>query len=280
MNYVDTHHHLVLRERLGYAWIDDIAALAGRNFTLGDYKLDASGRIDDAYYMETGVDDADYKAEARLVAQLIAQGRFLGQIASCRLTDPTCADWFEECAELGVRAFRQILHVVPDDFSDDPLFRANLGLLERLGLPFELCLRADQLWIGANLAKAFPNMRFIINHCGNPDVASNGFAPWARNLAEFKQLETVSIKLSGITANASASQQTDEFLFPYMRCVIDTFGPKRVVWGSDWPVCNTGMGMPNWVAMCDRFLSTYPDNEADDIARTNALCIYGSAKVD
>ena len=67
MNYVDTHHHLVLRERLGYAWIDDIAALAGRNFTLGDYKLDASGRIDDAYYMETGVDDADYKAEARLV---------------------------------------------------------------------------------------------------------------------------------------------------------------------------------------------------------------------
>lgn len=277
MTYVDTHHHLILRDRLGYAWTSGIAELESRNFTLDDYAADTSGRVAQSFFMETGVDDADYKEEARFIAGQIDQGRFAGQIASCRLAERDFEAWLDECGGLGVRAFRQILHVVPDTVSDGPMFRANLALMGRRDYPFELCLRADQLRIGVELAQANPSMRFILNHCGNPDIASGGFDAWANALARFKGLETVAIKLSGITANARQDQQSDAVMFPYMRRVIDIFGPERVVWGSDWPVCNTGMGLPSWIATCDRFLSAYSPSEAADIRMNNALRLYGGA---
>ena len=117
MDFIDTHLHLIYRGELGYGWTAGIPALAEGDFTLEDYAGLAQGRgIAGALFMEAGVDDGDFQAEARLIAGLVGRHGLLGQIAACRPEDDAGFDaWLDECAGLHVKGFRRILHVMPDE---------------------------------------------------------------------------------------------------------------------------------------------------------------------
>lgn len=156
MQFIDTHQHLIYRDRCGYGWTQDIPALATGDFTTADYAALTAGKgVSGSVFMETGVDDGDYQTEARFVAGLIGQGGMLGQIASCRPeTDAGFDAWLAECAGLQVKGFRRILHVVPDDVSQSAVFRRNLRKIGQAGLAFDLCFLARQLPIAADLARA------------------------------------------------------------------------------------------------------------------------------
>jgi predicted TIM-barrel fold metal-dependent hydrolase len=273
---IDTHRHLILRDRFGYAWADAEPVLAGRSFTPADFaEASADAVFAGAIYMEAGVDDADYRSETRHIAERVRDGEFLAQIASCRPEEEGIGGWLDECATLGVAGFRRILHVSPDDLCDTPLFLENLREIGRRGFTFDLCIRANQHWIGAALLRACPDQQFILDHCGNPDVAGDGYAAWSHSLAMLADYPNLAIKLSGITANARPDQQTAAHLEPFLYRVLELFGPHRILWGSDWPVCDLGMGAARWIALTQAFLATLSADEATAIARGNARGIYG-----
>jgi predicted TIM-barrel fold metal-dependent hydrolase len=273
---IDTHRHLILRDRFGYAWADAQPVLAGRSFTPADFIAASGGTgIAGALHMEAAVDDGDYKAEARHVAERIADGEFLAQVASCRPEEEGLGDWLDECAALGVTGFRRILHVAPDDLSDTPLFLANLREIGRRGYTFDLCLRADQHWIAAALLRACPDQLFILDHCGNPDIAGDGISAWSHSLGMLSEYPNLAIKLSGITANARPDQQDAAHLNPCLYRVLELFGAHRMLWGSDWPVCDLGMGAARWIELTRAFLSTLSEDEAAAIAQGNARAMYG-----
>ncbi|NMM43640.1 amidohydrolase family protein [Rhodospirillaceae bacterium KN72] len=272
---IDTHQHLILRDRFGYAWADTIPALSGRQFAPEDFdSATADCSIVGAVYMEAGVDDPDYRAEARHVARWVRSGRYLGQIASCRPEKPDLADWLDECASLGVIGFRRILHVMPDSLSQTETFLAGLREIGRRGYTFDLCVRADQHGIAANLLRACPDQQFVLDHCGNPDIADDAIEPWCQSLSALATFPHLAIKLSGITANARADQQETAHLSPYLDRVLDLFGANRVVWGSDWPVCTLGMGVARWISVSLDYLSTLSTAEREAIAATNAVRVY------
>ena len=119
MAFIDTHLHLIWRDRFGYAWTEGSPALASGDFTLEDAVALGGDRVAGRIFMEVGVDEADYQPEARYVATLIGQQGLLGQIASCRPEEEAGFDaWIEECEGLGVVGFRRILHVVDDGMSE------------------------------------------------------------------------------------------------------------------------------------------------------------------
>lgn len=275
---VDTHQHLILRDLFAYDWADAIPALAGRSFRLDDFTNaaapTAAAPITATVFMEAGVNDAFYKAEARHVAGLIHAGRIAAQVASCRPEQPDLSDWLDECADLGVVGFRRILHVVPDAVSEQPQFRAGLREIGHRGFSFDLCLRADQHGIGIDLLQACPEVQFILNHCGNPDIAADAYAGWSASMAQLAEFPNLAVKLSGITVNARPDQQTLDALRPYMDRVVSLFGPDRIVWGSDWPVCNLGMGPAQWIATTQAYLQTLSTAEAVAIASGNAQRLY------
>ena len=277
MQLIDTHQHLILRSRLGYAWADAIPALAGHEFTPDDYaQLTRDSGVIGTVFMETGVDDADYKDEARLIAGLVGQRGMLGQIASCRPeTDAGFDDWLEECAALKVVGFRRILHVVDDAISRKPAFRRNLRKIGARGLPFDICMLARQLDLAEDLARACDDQILVLDHCANPDIASDGFEPWAASLQRLAQFAHLRIKLSGITVNARPEQRTIAALRPYVDHVLATFGPARMVWGGDWPVCNLGSGLPGWISLTHALLSDLSADERGLIGHQNAREIYG-----
>lgn len=279
MGLIDTHQHLILRETIGYAWADALPALAGRDFTREDYAALASG-VTATVFMETGVNDDDYKTEARLVGAMVGTAvggiPMLGQIASIRPEeDAGFEDWLDEGRALGVVGYRRILHESADELSQGATFRRNLRRIGARGLPFDLCFLARQLPVAEALLAACPDQQFVLDHCGVPDIKGGGFDPWAAGMRRLAQMPHLMVKLSGITAYCAPGQATLEAVAPYVRHVLDVFGPERMLWGGDWPVVDLGAGLPGWIGMTETLLSGLTPEERAAIGSGNARKVYG-----
>ncbi len=279
MDLIDTHQHLILRDRLGYGWTAGFPALAG-DFTRADYASLAQG-VTATIFMETGVDDADYQAEARLVAGMVGTSvggvAMLGQIASIRPeVDEGFDAWLEEAATLGTVGFRRILHVVPDEVSGAETFRKNLRKIGRAGYPFDLNLLSRQLLpVGVPLLEACPDQTVVLDHCGVPDVAAGDWEVWRAGIDRLAVFPNLVVKLSGITAYAAPGTATTALLRPYVDHLLTAFGPDRMLWGSDWPVVNLGVGLPEWIAMTGELLAGLSEGERAAIEAGTARRVYG-----
>lgn len=277
MDFIDTHQHLIYRDRVGYSWTRDKPALAQGDFNQTDYDdltrgLGIAGKV----FMEVGVDDADYQTEARFIAGLVGTHGLLGQIASIRPEfDAGFDDWLEEGRDLKVVGFRRILHEVPDDVSQTPTFRRNLRKIGAAGLPFDINFLARQLPIAEALVQACPDQVFVLDHCGVPDIAGGAYAPWAEGISAMAQLPQVVVKLSGIAAYCAPGTAGVATLQPYVDHLLATFGPERMLWGSDWPVVNLGMPLPDWIAATRVLISGLSADEQFAIAQGTARRVYG-----
>src|SRR5205085_1325444 len=119
----------------------------------------------------------------------------------------------------------------------DKKFIRGVRLLGERGLSFDLCLRPGELLDGARLIGACPDTRFILDHCGNADVQAKDHSRWQKDLAAVAGHKNVVGKVSGIVASAQPGRWTPDDLAPIIRHTLEVFGPDRVMFGGDWPVC-------------------------------------------
>lgn len=271
----DTHLHLIDRTRLSYPWLSGLPAL-NRDWDFASYGIAAARLgITDVLHMEVDVAEADIGAETAWVAEMMAQpGSILrGAISSARPESAGFADWLERVDRRVVKGVRRVLHVVDDGVSQAPLFRENIRRLGVAGLPFDICMLQRQLPLAAELVDACPGTVFILDHCGVPDIAGDGFADWAARISELARRPNLNIKLSGITAYGPADWNA-ETLRPYARHVIESFGPARVVWGSDSPVCTLQSSLPEWVGLTHLLLADYSAEDRAAILQGNARRLW------
>jgi predicted TIM-barrel fold metal-dependent hydrolase len=278
---LDTHQHLIYPDPLEYGWTAALPALAGRAFTVEDYQALTRGLgVAGTIFMEAGVDHDDHHAETEMVAKRAREpgSGILGIISSIRPENAQgFDDWVEAGRELGVVGYRRMLHVEPDDLSRTDTFRANLRKFGPLGLPFDMVLFARQLGIGLELARACPDTKLVLDHCGNPDIAAgpSAVAPWRAGLEALAAMPNVVIKLSGVYANVAPGTANLETVRPYVEQVIETFGPDRCLWGSDWPVVDTkGGDLPDWIAAFRAILAGYSEDEQAAMAYGTAERVY------
>ena len=278
ISLLDTHQHLVYREKASYGWTKDIPPLAEGNFTLDDYKTLTEGLgIGGTLFMETGVDDPDYQQETRFVKSLAdnSDNGMIGLISSIRPeSDEAFETWLEETIEMGVVGYRRILHVMPDDTSQSDIFRKNVRKIGVSGKTFDICFLPGQLPIACKLAKACENTKLILNHCGVPDIAGDGLDPWRQDIKALAQIPNVICKLSGLMAYCAPGTSSLETIEPYVDHVLNCFGPNRMVWGSDWPVVNLAKGLPEWIAVTRKILDKLSADEASSIAYGTAQIVY------
>jgi predicted TIM-barrel fold metal-dependent hydrolase len=276
LDFIDTHQHLIYRDAIGYGWVETHSTLANGRYTLADYDaLTKDKGIIGTLFMEADADEAEYQNEARFLADMIG-GRLLGQVASCRPeTDDGFDAWLEEAPDLGIKGYRRILHESPDDLSRAKTFRRNLRKIGAKGLPFDLCFRGRQLGVAEELLRACDDQVFVLDHCGVPDIAGGGFAPWAASMRRLAAFPNLNCKLSGITAYCAKGKDETGDLAPWVAHVLECFGAGRIVWGSDWPVANLGVGLPKWIDQSRTLLAALSPDEADAIAQGNARRIYG-----
>ena len=270
---IDTHLHLIYQDRLRYSWIADVPKLQ-RDFPLQEYLAEATGLgIEAAIHMEVDVDAEDQEAETAFVTGLGAP--VIAAIASCRPESAGFAAALDRIAgNPTVRGLRRILHQSPDELSLASIFAENLRRLARHGLSFDLCVLGRQLPIAIRLARACPEVRFVLDHCGVPDIAAQALDPWRYGITQLAALPNVACKISGVVAYAGADWTTAD-LRPYVEHCLEAFGWDRVVWGSDWPVCTLTADLTRWVRATHELTSGCTDSERERLFSLNAQRIYG-----
>lgn len=273
MRIVDTHLHLVYQDRLRYPWLAGAPAL-DRSFTLEDYLPDAKAAgIEAMLHMEVDVAEADIEAETEFVTGL-GQG-IVGAIAACR---PEHADFPAMLERLAanpkVKGLRRILHQSPDELGRRPIFAENLRRLSSLGLTFDLCVLARQLPIAVEIARAVPDVQFILDHCGVPNVKDQALDPWRADMTALAELPNVAAKVSGVIAYGDPEGWTVDDLRPFVEHAISAFGWDRVVWGSDYPVCTLTASLPRWIAATHELIAGASEEEKAKLLHANAERIY------
>lgn len=248
MKIVDTHQHLWDLEQFPYSWCAGIPRL-NRSFLLSDYLEAARDTgIEKTVFMECDVDEPNQLGEAQSIQRLAeSQPLIAGMIVSGRPERNDFPAHLEALLELSkLRGLRRVLHVVPDAVSQTSLFAENVRRLAAHRLTFDICMLARQLPLARQLIQQCPDVQFVLDHCGVPDVKEKAFDPWRSHLKEIAALPNVACKVSGIVAYA-AENWTAEDLRPWVEHVIECFGWDRVVWGGDWPVCTMNGGLADWV---------------------------------
>ncbi|RUW94556.1 amidohydrolase [Mesorhizobium sp. M7A.F.Ca.US.010.02.1.1] len=274
---IDTHLHLIDRSALRYPWLAGVPAL-NRDFSYEDYAVEAQRvGVERVLHMEVDVDAADIEAETARVEGLSRQpsSMLAGVIASCRPEEGDFAAYLErQRANLFVKGFRRVLHVVPDELSEGAVFRASIKRLGGTGLTFDLVVLPHQIPRAIVLADLAPDVTFVLDHCGVPDIKGKSEHPWREHMSDIARRPNVMAKISGVVAYADAGSWTVETLRPYVEHTINSFGWDRVVWGSDWPVCTLGGGLSTWVAATHALLSGCSISERDRLLSGNARKLW------
>ncbi|TYC60991.1 amidohydrolase family protein [Rhodobacterales bacterium] len=275
---VDTHLHVIDRSKLDYPWLEDVPPL-NRDWSYEDYARDARrAGITATFHMEVDVAPERIEDETDYVGSLKAQpdSLIVGAFASCRPEDAAFADYLERQRNNSlIKGFRRVLHVMPDILSEDALFRENLQRIGGTGLTFDLCVLPRQLDKAIALVDLAPDVTFVLDHCGVPDIAGEAAEPWRTKITEIASRPNVIAKISGIVAYADADTWTAETLRPWAEHVIGAFGWDRVVWGSDWPVCTQGGGLLAWVAATHAILNGVSNEERTKLLSGNATRLWG-----
>jgi predicted TIM-barrel fold metal-dependent hydrolase len=274
---IDTHQHLVETDRFVYRWPQNIEALSGRAFTYADYLEASAGTgIDRTLFMEA--DCEDWKAETDRVLAMVADPstKMIGVIANTRPEHAEGFDaWLDHVDGTDVVGLRRILHETTDDVSQADTFRNNLKKLPARNLTFDINFLARQLSIAADLVKTCDKVQFILDHCGVPDIKGGDDISWRAGIKTLSGFPNVACKISGITAYCRHGDATLETLRPYIEHCIECFGWDRVVWGSDWPVCNINSSIGEWTAISKAVVAGEDRSNQQKLFRSNAIRIYG-----
>jgi predicted TIM-barrel fold metal-dependent hydrolase len=277
MPMIDTHLHLIDQSVLSYPWLSGTEAL-NRNFLYEKYALQAHRvGITHALHMEVDVAPTDIQAETDYIASLAKwSGNLIaGAISSCRPEEHGFRVFLErQQINPLVKGFRRVLHVMPDELSEHVLFRENIRKLAGTGLTFDLCVLPRQIDKAVALVDLAPDVQFILDHCGVPDIKAGALDEWRGKISEIAKRPNVTAKISGVVAYADAETWRVETLEPYVNHVIENFGWDRLVWGSDWPVCTLGGGLATWVAATHALLSGCSQEEKTRLFSGNARRIW------
>ena len=270
---IDTHCHLVDLERLRYPWLAQVPSLQ-KHFSFADYCAQAhAAGVRNAIYMEVDVAEELMLDEVAFAASLGAP--LLGIVAACRPESAGFAAYLEQVtAEPLVRGLRRILHTQPDGLALQAGFAANLRRLARYRLTFDICVRQDQLPVAQALARACPDVQFVLDHCGNPEISKGDLAPWRHAMRSLSALPNVVCKLSGLVTHADPHRWSVADLCPVLEHVIECFGWDRVVWGSDWPVCTLAAPLGVWVAATRELMAGASADETARLFNRNAERVY------
>ncbi len=274
---VDAHQHLWDLDLFHYAWLKDLPVL-NQSFRMNEYCDATKGLgIEKSVHLEADVDEPFMVEETKYVLQLAdrSDNPLEGVVACGRPESKEFKNHLERI--LGhpkLKGIRRILHTQPDDLGQSETFIENVNSLAGYGLSFDLCVLARQLPLAIRLVSRCPEVTFILDHCGVPQVREKILDPWRANIHAIAKFPNISCKISGLVAYADPHHWTAEDLRPYVDHAIECFGWDRVMFGSDWPVCTLSASYRQWVEALVSLTRGAGEVNQKKLFQENAIRIY------
>jgi len=275
---IDSHHHFLDPVRLRYHWINDKVAAINRYFGVEDLRplLAASG-VDKTILVQcySGPEETIQLCAVAETTDFIA-----GVVGWTDLTDSSIAKNLRKLTEFpGGNKLVGIRHQV-DEVEADPSWllrddvRYSLQAIGEAGLAYEFLVHTSWLSAALKTARDFPHIRFVIDHLANPPIRTGEIKLWAEAMAPFSELKNVYCKVSGMIENADWSNWKPDDLVPYVQHVLKWFGEDRLMFGSNWPVCQLA---GSYAQVFDALVYALGDISSQAKAKifgTNAVNVY------
>ena len=273
MQRIDSHQHFWRYSKAEYGWIDDTMAVLRRDFLPADLRplLDGA-RIDGCIAVQA----PQTLAETRFLLDLSDRHPWiLGVVGWVDLRSPTIDSEIHSLAKhprlVGVR---HIAQSEPDRFLTAPDFLRGIATLATHRLSYDVLIYPRQLPAAIELVGHFPQQTFVLDHCAKPDLRSGELEGWRQHMKLLAQAPNVFCKLSGLATEAHWQTWTLDTLRPAVEFVLERFGSKRVLFGSDWPVCQCATTYARWVESVDALLAKTPPTTAAAVFGGTALAAY------
>ena len=234
---IDAHQHFWQLGRFEYPWMPPEPSALRQDFL--PERLERILKRN-RFEGSVAVQATHSPGETRWLLDLAEANAFVrGVVGWVDLTDPRLGDTLDELQRRP--RFKGVRHQVHDEPDDNWLLRADvlagLGELARRGLPYDLLLRPQHLPCAPRVAERVPELRMVIDHIAKPAITAGLMEPWARDMETASKLPQVYCKLSGMITEADPKRWKADDLRPYVAHVMSLFGPDRLMFGSDWPVC-------------------------------------------
>jgi len=276
---VDAHHHVWDLGVRDQDWITGPAlAPLHRDFLLGDYQsvADANG-IAASIVVQTVTVPGE---TPELLALAAMSNLIAGVVGWTDLAAPDVGDKIAALTEMPgggkLVGLRHQVQSEPDPgWLTQPDVLRGLGAIARAGLVYDLVITAGQLGASARAAAAVPDLVFVLDHLGKPPIASGRTESWARDLRGLAALPNTVAKLSGLVTEADWRRWQVTDLRPYAEVALDAFGPARVMFGSDWPVCTLAASYPDVLRAADDLTAGLSPAERAAVFAGTATSVYG-----
>ena len=275
---VDTHLHVWDPGKLRYPWLDDIPFL-NKPFLLEEYaRLCEPVQVGKMVFIQAECDFTQYREEAEWVTSLTkADSRLKGIVPWAPLEKGAAVGPELEALASNslIKGIRRIIQFEPDmNFCLQPDFVKGVQLLPTYDLHFEICIAHIHLENTIKLVRQCPDVRFILDHIGKPDIKDHILDPWREHIRQLSECPNVHCKISGLVTEADHERWTKEDLKPYIDHIVECFGFDRVMYGGDWPVASQASEYPGWVEALEWAVGGCSAEELRKLFRDNAVSFY------
>ncbi|CAM5309129.1 amidohydrolase family protein [Streptomyces pilosus] len=276
---VDAHHHVWDLSVRPQDWLTGPGLRPlRRNFALDDLAPQASAAGVGRTVLVQTVTAAGETPELLALAE--AHPLVAGVVGWTDLTRPGVAGELARLRELpGGRYLKGIRHQVQDEPDPEwllrPAVRRGLAAVAEAGLVYDLVVLPHQLPACTAAAASLPRLTFVLDHLGKPPVASGALEPWASAVRALAALPNTVCKFSGLVTEADHATWTVDDLRPYADVVLDAFGPRRLMFGSDWPVCTLAAAYGDVLAAARALTLHLAPGERRRLFDTTATRVYG-----
>ena len=270
---IDAHHHLWTLARGDYGWLTPDLAPIYRDFGLSDLRpLLSASRIEGTILVQA----APTEAETLFLLDIAERAELVRGVVGW--TDFDAADAVTRIAALAERKLLVGLRPMVQDITDDdwllrPALAPLLTAMTRHGLVFDALVLPRHLLRLLEVIDRHSDLQFVLDHCAKPHLASGDIAQWKRHIAEIARRPNMVCKLSGLVTEAKADWQVAD-LRPAVEHALACFGPRRLLWGSDWPVVDLAGGYERWFAAAETLLAELSPADKADVFGGNAGRIY------
>ncbi|MET7473609.1 amidohydrolase family protein [Streptomyces sp. NPDC005648] len=274
---VDAHHHVWDLSVRDQDWIPEDSPIR-RTFTISDLEPEARAAGVDRTVLVQTITVPEETPE--FLALAASHDLIAGVVGWTDLTRPDVADELARLRELPGGAYlKGIRHQVQGEPDPEWLLRPavlrGLAAVAEAGLVYDLVVLPHQLPACAKAAASLPRLTFVLDHLGKPPIASGALEPWASDLRALAALPNTAAKLSGLVTEADPASWTVADLGRYADTALETFGPGRLMFGSDWPVCTTAASYTQVTSCAEALVSHLTPMEREEVFRTTAARVYG-----
>ena len=271
---IDSHHHFWRYDPVEYGWISDSMRALRRDFLPADLRREVEAAGVDGV---VSVQARQTLAETRALLAHARENDFIrGVVGWVPLVDPAVRGTLEELAQDPyLRACRHVLQDEPDDaYMLRQDFNDGVHAVTEAGLVYDILVFERHLPQTLQFVDRHPDQVFVLDHIGKPRIRDGSFDAWRAAIRDLARRPNLYCKISGMVTEADWERWSEAELAPYIDAVLDAFGPRRLMYGSDWPVCLVAAGYARWFELVAGFAARLSAEERDRVLGGTAIEAY------